>query len=230
MLHRSSPWIQYRRCGVGLAVDLGVEPDDEWPEPRKIPRLKWESVLLGDGFMRKSRFSEEQIIAILRKQEQGRPMREVCRQHGISANTFYRWKAKYGGMDVSGARKLRSFEDENARLKKLLAEEMLDNTVPERLAGKVLLTPQQRRDAALDVIKGHDFYQRRACRLVSVDRKTVRRNRPRDNPQIRDSMRETAAERRRFGWRRIGLMLARESTRNAPPDPGTRPGENRSRA
>ena len=180
--------------------------------------------------MRKSRFSEEQIIAILRKQEQGRPMREVCRQHGISANTFYRWKAKYGGMDVSGARKLRSFEDENARLKKLLAEEMLDNTVPERLAGKVLLTPQQRRDAALDVIKGHDFYQRRACRLVSVDRKTVRRNRPRDNPQIRDSMRETAAERRRFGWRRIGLMLARESTRNAPPDPGTRPGENRSRA
>jgi len=86
--------------------------------------------------MRKSRFSEEQIISILREQEQGRPTSEVCRAHGISANTFYRWKSKYGGMEVSDARRLKQLEDENARLKRLLAEQVLDNTMLKDLLGK----------------------------------------------------------------------------------------------
>lgn len=86
--------------------------------------------------MRKSRFSEEQIISILREQEQGRPTPEVCRAHGISANTFYRWKSKYGGMEVSDARRLKQLEDENARLKRLLAEQVLDNTMLKDLLGK----------------------------------------------------------------------------------------------
>lgn len=79
--------------------------------------------------MKKSRFSEEQIIAILREQEAGRPTAEVCRKHGISAGTFYKWKAKYGGLDVSDAKRLKALEDENAKLKKLLAEAMLDNAI-----------------------------------------------------------------------------------------------------
>lgn len=87
--------------------------------------------------MRKSRFTEEQIIAILAEQERGRATKDVCREHGISANTFYRWKAKYGGMDVSDARKLKQLEDENARLKRLLAEQMLDNTMLKDLLGKL---------------------------------------------------------------------------------------------
>ena len=79
--------------------------------------------------MRKSRFSEEQIISILREQESGLPTADVCRKHGISAGTFYKWKAKYGGMDVSDAKRLKALEDENAKLKKLLAEAMLDNAI-----------------------------------------------------------------------------------------------------
>ena len=76
--------------------------------------------------MKKSRFSEEQIIAILREQEGGMATAEVCRRHGISSATFFKWKARFGGMDVSDARKLKALEDENANLKKLLAEAMLD--------------------------------------------------------------------------------------------------------
>ncbi len=79
--------------------------------------------------MRKSRFLEEQIIAILREQESGCPTADVCRRHGISGATFYKWKAKYGGMEVSEAERLRALEDENAKLKKLLAEAMLDNAI-----------------------------------------------------------------------------------------------------
>lgn len=79
--------------------------------------------------MRKSRFSDEQIIAILKEQEAGMPTAEVCRKHGISSASFYKYKAKFGGMEVSDARKLRALEDENARLKKLVADLSLDNAM-----------------------------------------------------------------------------------------------------
>ena len=86
--------------------------------------------------MRKSRFTEEQIIAILAEQERGMATAEVCRKHGISEGTFYKWKAKYGGLQVSDAKKLKSLETENARLKRLLADAMLDNVVLKDLLGK----------------------------------------------------------------------------------------------
>jgi putative transposase len=86
--------------------------------------------------MRQSRFKEEQIIAILREQEGGVATAEVCRRHGISSATFFKWKAKYGGMDVSDARKLKALEEENAKLKKLLAEAMLDNAMLKDLNAK----------------------------------------------------------------------------------------------
>lgn len=86
--------------------------------------------------MRQSRFTEERIIAILAEQERGMKTAEVCREHGISPNTFYKWKAKYGGLEVSDARKLKGLETENARLKRLLADAMLDNAVLKDLLGK----------------------------------------------------------------------------------------------
>mgnify|MGYP000884889765 CR=1 FL=1 len=76
--------------------------------------------------MRKSRFSEEQIIAILKEHQAGIALAEICRKHGISDATFYNWRSKYGGMEVSDARRLKALEDENRRLKKLLAESILD--------------------------------------------------------------------------------------------------------
>ena len=77
----------------------------------------------------KKRFTDEQIISILKEQEAGERTSDVCRRHGISQATFYKYKAKYGGMEPSDARKLKAFESENAKLKKLLAEQMLDNAM-----------------------------------------------------------------------------------------------------
>ncbi len=79
--------------------------------------------------MKRSRFTEEQIIGILKEQESGQRTADVCRRHGISEATFYKYKSKYGGLQVSDAKRLRALEAENAQLKKLLAESMLDNAV-----------------------------------------------------------------------------------------------------
>ena len=86
--------------------------------------------------MHKSRFSDEQIIAILKEQEAGVPTADVCRRHGVSSATFYKWKAKFGGLEVSEAKRLRQLEDENAKLKKLLAEAMLDNAMLKEITAK----------------------------------------------------------------------------------------------
>ena len=86
--------------------------------------------------MKRSRFTEEQIIAILHEQEAGAKTADVCRRHGISEATFYAWKAKFGGMAVSEAKRLKALEDENVRLKKLLAEAMLDNAMLKDVASK----------------------------------------------------------------------------------------------
>lgn len=86
--------------------------------------------------MKRSRFSEEQIIGILKEQEAGQKTADVCRRHGVSEGTFYKWKSKYGGLEVSEAKRLKALEDENSRLKKLLAGAMLDNAMLKDVASK----------------------------------------------------------------------------------------------
>lgn len=86
--------------------------------------------------MKRSRFSEEQIIGILKAHEAGVPVAELCRKHGVSDASIYKWKARFGGMEVSEAKRLRALEDENAKLKRMLADAMLDNMALKDLLGK----------------------------------------------------------------------------------------------
>lgn len=86
--------------------------------------------------MKRSRFTEEQIIGILKEHQAGLGAKELCRKHGVSDATFYKWRAKFGGMEVSDARKLKALEVENAKLKKLLAEQMMDVSTLKEMLGK----------------------------------------------------------------------------------------------
>ena len=147
----------------------------------------------------------------MKEQEAGAKTADVCRKHGISDATFYKYKAKYGGMDVSDARKLRALEDENAKLKKLLAETMLDNATLKDVASKKMVTPDVKRNAVAHVCAQHGVSQRRACEMLSFDRSTMRYRSVRpDDAAIREAMKKVASERRRFGYRRIHVMLDRQ--------------------
>ncbi|MBY5494459.1 IS3 family transposase [Rhizobium leguminosarum bv. viciae] len=161
--------------------------------------------------MKKQRFTEEQIIGVLKEQEAGAKAADLCRKHGISEATFYNWKAKYGGMEVSEAKRLKALEDENTRLKKLLAEQMLDAAALRELLGKKMVGPAAKREAVTHLKAVMGLSERRACQIVSADRKTIRyrSNRP-PEVDLRAKLRDLANERRRFGYRRLFILLRRD--------------------
>ncbi|WP_263588581.1 IS3-like element ISSpma3 family transposase [Sphingopyxis sp. GC21] len=161
--------------------------------------------------MKRLRFSEEQIIGVLKEAEAGAKTGELARRHGVSEATIYNWKAKYGGLEVSEAKRLRSLEDENAKLKRLLADSMLDNAALKDLLNKKMVTPAVQREAVAHLQACHGMSERRACRVTGADRKSMRyRSQRGDDTEVREKLRELAQQRRRFGYRRLHILLRRE--------------------
>ena len=145
--------------------------------------------------MRRSRFSEEQIIGILKEHEAGVSVSDVCRKHGVSDASIYKWKAKFGGMDVSEDAGRRDAGQRGA----------------ERPLGKEVVTPASERKAVAHLVERHGMSERRACKAIGSCRMTMRYKTTRaDDAVLRDRMKAIAVERRRFGYRRLHVMLKRE--------------------
>jgi putative transposase len=164
--------------------------------------------------MARKRHTEEQIIVVLKEAQAGLPVLDLCRKHGISDATFYKWRAKYGGLEVSDAKKLRQLEEENRRLKQMVADQALDIQALKAVTAKKLVGPKAKRAAAQGLAERFGLSQRRACRLVALDRNTCRyRSRRLDDPALRKRIREIAETKRRYGCPRIYVRLRREGWR-----------------
>ncbi|MBU2486446.1 MAG: IS3 family transposase [Alphaproteobacteria bacterium] len=161
--------------------------------------------------MKRSRFTEEQIIGILKEHQAGLGAKELCRKYGVSDATFYKWRAKFGGMEVSDAKKLKALEAENTKLKKLLAEQMMDVSTLKEMPGKKLLRPGARRRAVDWAMTQRGYRQRRACALAGIDPRVYRRSSTRsEDAELRARLKDLSSERRRFGYRRLHVLLRRE--------------------
>ncbi|WP_409997237.1 IS3 family transposase [Bradyrhizobium cosmicum] len=148
------------------------------------------------------------MIGVLREHEAGAKTADLARKHGVSEATLYNWKAKYGGMDVSEAKRLKQLEEENAKLKKLLAEQMLDAAALRELLFKKMVGPAAQREAVAHLQAELGVSERRACSIISADRKMIRyRSCRRPDTELRIELRELAHARRRFGYRRLFVLL-----------------------
>ncbi|WAJ70235.1 IS3 family transposase [Catenovulum adriaticum] len=118
--------------------------------------------------MKTSKFSDSQILAILKQAEAGAPVPELCREHGMSSATFYKWRAKFGGMDASMMARLKELETENARLKKMYAEERLKAEILKEAIEKKLVKPSRRRELAQKAVQNHSIAIKLACSLFGI--------------------------------------------------------------
>ena len=166
--------------------------------------------------MRKSRFTEAQIIGVLQEAAGGAAVKEVTRRHGISEQTYYRWKAQYGGLQVDDARRLKALGDENRRLKRIVADQALNLSVLKDALEKRVVTAGQRRAVVTHVqesaaAEGRPVSQRRACRWLGVHRTPIRymARRPPDT-ELRGRLRELAAAHPRWAVPRLSWLLRRE--------------------
>ncbi|MGQ3133723.1 MAG: IS3 family transposase [Flavobacteriales bacterium] len=125
--------------------------------------------------MKKSRFSESQIVSILKRQEAGVPVKDICREAGISDQTFYRWKAQYGGMDASQLKRVKELEEENSRLKRMYAELSMINDALKDVIGKKAVKPDHKRAIAHQLIKEYGLSMRQACVQAGLSRSGLHR-------------------------------------------------------
>ncbi|MHB8285818.1 MAG: IS3 family transposase [Caulobacteraceae bacterium] len=155
--------------------------------------------------------NEEQIIGILRENDAGAKAGELARKHGVSEGTIYAWKAKFGGMSVSEAQRLKALEEENRRLKSLLADAMLDKAALSELLSKKLAGPAAVRQSVAHLRTVFEISERRACLILRADRTMVRyQARRASDTALRQRLQALAAERRRFGYRRLFVLLRRQ--------------------
>ncbi len=161
--------------------------------------------------MKRTRFSEEQIIGVLKEAEAGAKTADLARRHGVSEATIYNWKSKYGGLEVSEAKRLRALEDENAQAQAVAGRCDAGQGCAEGSSGKKVVTPAAKREAVAHLQACHGMSERRACRVIDADRKSVRYRSTRDDDaELREKLRELANQRRRFGYRRLHILLRRE--------------------
>ncbi|WP_422923355.1 IS3 family transposase [Singulisphaera sp. PoT] len=161
--------------------------------------------------MKKSKFTTEQIVFALKQAEAGLGVDETCRKLGISQATFFRWKAKYGELGTPEVRRLRQLEEENQKLKQLVADLSLDKKMLQDVLAKKSLTPPQRRAIVADLTVRYGVGVRRACEATGLPRST-HHYRPRRESQepLRMRLREPATSRVRYGYRRLHVLLRRE--------------------
>ncbi|WP_369750421.1 IS3 family transposase, partial [Leptospira sp. Fiocruz LV4135] len=162
----------------------------------------------------KKRYSEEEIHKVLKESESGISTPEVCRKYGISGNTFYRWRSKYGGMELSELKRMKSLEEENGKLKKLYAEQALELEAIKMLLGKKVVSREQKQEAIM-LIKPK-LGERKSCRLLKVSR-TGFRNRFKffdKDKDLKERIRELAYKHKRAGYRQIHDFIRKEERVN----------------
>lgn len=161
--------------------------------------------------MKKSKFTEAQIIFAIKQSETGVSVGEVCRKMGISEATFYNWKKKFGGLGVSELRKLRQLEEENRQLKKLVADLSLDKQMLQDVLKKKALKPSLLRGLAQSLRDDYQVSLRRSCKVILLHRSSwYYTSTARDSSLLRKRMHEIAQVRVRYGYWRIFTLLRRE--------------------
>ncbi|HVB57230.1 MAG TPA: IS3 family transposase [Candidatus Acidoferrales bacterium] len=164
--------------------------------------------------MKKSHFTEEQIAYALRQAETGTAVTEVCRAMGVSEQTYYRWKKQYGGLGVQEIRRLKLLEEENRKLKQLVADLSLDKLMLQGRARKKTLRPGRRRELVRYLEWTYRMSERRGCVALRFDRSSHRYQSIRgDQAVLRKRIRDLAAARVRYGYFRIYILLRREGWR-----------------
>ena len=158
--------------------------------------------------MKKTRFSDNQIVNILKQAEQGVPITELCREHNISQSTFYNWRSKYGGMDASLIARLKELEVENARLKKMYADECQIRHTP-GCHDKKVVAPQRRRQLVCHYIEERSISIRRACRIFNISvtcyyHKSVATD---ENKQIADLLIKLTNDNKNWGFGLWAVLL-----------------------